>query len=225
MSCVVWVIILTSLSLITKIASADRPLNDMIEDNGFDWVKGKKIYAPKLTNDVDPDSNYARIFKKPSYDSPSAALIINDWLGLPDIEFPADPSNSKSARYAGSCAITKRAFFEATHDVLLSHTSYAVHVYVPFPTFASVGDTKLIPKLSKLEPPYLKVLKTEDKTIAGFPAKIYLTEDKTCTINIKLPKTSLLFAFVEKCDEYKQSRLETLVGSLNIKRLASKLDS
>ena len=200
---------------------AQDPITDMIQNNGFEWITKQKDNSKPLENsEIDPDSNYGKIF-----DTRENGLeYINEWLGIPDSEFSLD---SKTSKYEDSCAITKRNFYEYTGKKRSWNktTIYSLTIYVPFPSLRDAGDTKLIPRLAKLEPPILSVLETEEKKIAGMNAKLFKTADERCLIHLRLPRTALLFAEVNNCDEVKKEKLISMVDSLNVKRLASKLES
>ena len=167
----------------------------------------KELYAGKW---LEPGTNFTAIFI-----NGKGPLKLLDWIGSVFEDITPGPENLlRSEEFVGAEKVFKDSHFNELHVTIL----------VPHPKFKSVVELGLLPAFSKFEPPALRLDSTEDITIShSLGSKLYVHEDGSCSIVIKLPKSSMINVGVKSCGN--KDSLAYLAKKLDVERLSMKLQS
>lgn len=170
----------------------------------IDWLAG----VPK-------GSNFEAAMRDP--------LKMLAWIWKND---PAFRPGEKKWNLFSAGVYAKQKFETGTKAVFKENNTlktYLLTIMAPVPKFHMNFEANLIPEISVLRPPELKVESIEPVDINGIPAKLFYKKNGACSLFLTITKNVVVNIDGESCSDVRQ--LIDFGRVLDIKRLQEKLDT
>lgn len=139
---------------------------------------------------------------------------------------PGFRPGEKSWKLFSAGVFAKQTFETGTKAVFKENNTlkkYLLTILAPVPKFHMNFEANLIPEISVLRPPELKVESIEPVDINGNPAKLFYKKDGACSLFMTITKNVVVNIDGESCSNVRE--LINFARALDIKRLQEKLDT